>query len=341
MSPQQEYNERRSKLLWLLKAKQVFADADALDGRYNSLKDLALEALRPDAMFVLNPNRKNGQFGLRIEHNGQLAKEQVEVMQDAKELIQDQPGIYSTMLGNAPTGVTSGLAINSLVEQSMVSLGEVNDNYRYARRMVGEALFNLITEDHLMRDLQVRIGQGKKARVIVLNTVDPQTGLPKNQVKDAPVKVGLQDVPSTPAHRLQQQQQISQALQAVGANPDAVILLTSALIDSSDIPNHAEYAQWLRKRSGIPEPGTTDDEQVEAAEMAQQQANAMAQKAQMDALAAKTSKDRASAEQASSAARLNLAKADQITDAIENPPEQAANDEDSLIEGAWKSATSA
>lgn len=341
MSPQQEYNERRSKLLWLLKAKQVFADADALDGRYNSLKDLALEALRPDAMFVLNPNRKNGQYGLRIEHNGQLAKEQVEVMQDAKELIQDQPGIYSTMLGNAPTGVTSGLAINSLVEQSMVSLGEVNDNYRYARRMVGEALFNLITEDHLMRDLQVRIGQGKKARVIVLNTVDPQTGLPKNQVKDAPVKVGLQDVPSTPAHRLQQQQQISQALQAVGANPDAVILLTSALIDSSDIPNHAEYAQWLRKRSGIPEPGTTDDEEIEAAEMAQQQANAMAQKAHMDALAAKTSKDRAAAEQSTSAARLNLAKADQITEQIENPPEQAANDEDSLIEGAWKSATSA
>lgn len=343
ISPQKEYNERRSKLLWLLKAKQVFADADALDTKYNSLKDLALEALRPDAMFVLNPARKNGVQSLRIEANGQLAKEQVEVMQDAKQLIQDQPGIYSTMLGNAPTGVTSGLAINSLVEQSMISLGEVNDNYRYGRRMVGEALFQLIAEDHLVRDLQVRIGQGKKARVIVLNTMDRETGLPMNQVKDAPVKVGLQDVPSTPAHRMQQQQHIAQTLQAVGANPDAVILLTSAMIDSSDIPNHAEYAAWLRKRAGIPEPGTTDDDEVEAVEAAQQQANAVQQKAQLDALAAKTSRDRASAEQASSAARLNLAKADQITDAIENPPppSSAANDEDASIDGAWKQATAA
>lgn len=346
MSPQTEYNERRSKLLWLLKAKQVFADSDALDTKYNSLKDLALEALRPDAMFILNPKRQNGQFGLRVEQNGQLAKEQVEVMNDAKQLIQDQPGIYGTMLGDAPSGITSGLAINSLVEQSMVSLGEVNDNYRYARRMVGEALFNLITEDHMVREMQVRIGQGKKARVIVLNTVDQQTRLPKNQVKDAPVRVGLQDVPSTPAHRMQQQQHLAQTLQAVGANPDAVILLTSALIDSSDIPNHAEYAAWLRKRAGIPEPGTTDDDDIEAVEMAQKQAQAVQAKAQMDALAAKTSRDRAAAEQASSAARLNLAKADQITDAIENPPpvaaeQTAANDEDALIEGAWKQATAA
>jgi hypothetical protein len=208
---------------------------------------------------------------------------------------------------------------------------------------LAEALFNLIAEDHMTHEMQVRIGQGKKARVIVLNTVDPQTRLPKNVVKDAPVNVGLQDVPSTPAHRMQQQQHLAQTLQAVGANPDAVILLTSALIESSDIPNHAEYAQWLRKRAGIPEPGTTDDDQVEAAEMAQQQAQSVQAKAQMDALAARTARERAAAEQASSAARLNLAKADQIIDQIENPPtpEPAANDEDALIEGAWKQATAA
>jgi hypothetical protein len=319
LGPQKEYNERRSKLLWLLKAKQVFADSDALDTKYNNLAELATEALRPDAMFVLDPNRRN-KDGLRIESNGALQKEQVEVMQDAKQLIQDQPGIYSTLLGNAPSGVTSGLAINSLVEQSMVSLGEVNDNYRYSRRMVGEALHELICEDMEAPNLQIRLGTGKKARVVVLNTFDDQ-GLPVNQVKDAPVKVGLQDVPSTPAHRLQQQQTISQALQAVGGLPDAAILLTTALIDSSDIPNHAEYAAWLRKKFGIPEPGTSDDEDNEQAEAQQQQQAMQVQmqqmQQQMEAMAARTAKDQTAAE-------LNAARAQQVavqTQIAAMPPE--------------------
>jgi hypothetical protein len=338
ISPQQEYNERRSKLLWLLKAKQVFVDADALDDKYNSLAELAAEAMRPDAMFVLNPGRLNRPNGLKIEMNGQLQKEQVDVMQDAKQLIQDVPGIYSTMLGDAPTGVTSGLAINSLVEQSMVSLGEVNDNYRYARRMVGEALQSLIGEDLQARDLQMRIGEGKKARVVVLNTMDDM-GLPKNQVKDAPVKVGLHDVPSTPAYRMQQQQSISQALQAVGANPAASVLLTAALIDSSDIPNHAEYASWLRKQAGIPEPGTADDDQAQEQEMQAQQVQAAAMQLQAEAAAAKIARDKAAAEQAQSAAQLNLARAEQVqVDTMLAPAQQQAANENQLIDDALAEA---
>src|SRR5690606_15189263 len=54
IEPQDEFNERRSRLMWLLKAKQVFVDSDALDEKYNTLRDLALEVMRPDAMFVLN-----------------------------------------------------------------------------------------------------------------------------------------------------------------------------------------------------------------------------------------------------------------------------------------------
>jgi hypothetical protein len=338
VGPQQEYNERRSKLLWLLKAKQLFVDSDALDEKYNNLADLATEAMRPDAMFVLRPGRLNRPNGMRIESNGQLQKEQVEVMQDAKQLIQDVPGIYSTMLGNAPTGVTSGLAINSLVEQSMVSLGEVNDNYRYARRMVGEALQALIVEDLQGKDLQMRIGEGKKARVVVLNTVD-ENGLPRNMVKDAPVKVGLHDVPSTPAHRMQQQQTISQALQAVGANPAASVLLTAALIDSSDIPNHAEYAQWLRKQAGIPEPGTADDDQAEAQEAQAQQVQAAAMQLQAEAAVAKIARDKATAAKDETAAQLNLARTEQVqVETMLKPAEVQAANEDQLIEQSLNEA---
>ena len=313
MGPQDEYNERRSKLLWLLKARQVFADSDALDEKFNSLHDLALEALRPDAVFVLNPTRK-GQTGVKIQENGQLAKEQVEVMNDAKQLIQDVPGIYSTMLGNAPAGVTSGLAINSLVEQSLVSLGEVNDNYRYARRMVGEALHNLITEDLGAKDLKLRVGSGRKARQVVLNTVNEE-GLPINQVKDAPVKVGLQDVPSTPAYRMQQQQTISQALQAVGASPAASALLTSMLIETSDLPDKERHAEWLRRTSGIPEADEAD-----GGELPPQQPD--------PTVVAKVEESASKAQLNAANAQLAQARTAEIAQRVANPPleDPAAND---------------
>lgn len=335
LGPQREYNERRSRLLWLLKAKQIFVDNDALDTNYNDFIDLALEAMRPDAMFVLNAARKNKTGGMRIESNGQMQKEQVEVMQDAKQLIQDQPGIYSTMLGNAPAGVTSGLAINSLVEQSLVSLGEVNDNYRYGRRMVGEALQALICDDLTDRDLKLMVGSGRTARVVVLNTFD-DAGLPKNHVKDAPVKVGLQDVPSTPAYRMQQQQQISQALSNLGANPDALAVMSIAFVETMDMPNRDEYATFLRQRAGIPEPGTVDEAQRQQQEEAQKNAMLQAQAA----ATAKIERDKAAAIKDQSVARLNDARVEEIAVQVTTPAMPAAPEvnEDELIEQALAEA---
>ena len=67
----------------------------------------------------------------------------------------------------------------------------MNDNYRFARRAVFEQVLELIAEDHSERDMRVTMGSGESKRVIVLNTWDQQTGAPVNQVKDAPVKVGM------------------------------------------------------------------------------------------------------------------------------------------------------
>lgn len=269
IDPQDEYNERRSRLRWLLRAVQVFVDNDALDEKFNTFKSLALEVMRPDAMFVLKNSRKNSD-ALKVNRNTELAREQVDVMNDAKQLIQDVPGIYSTMLGNAPSGVTSGLAINSLVEQSLVSLGEVNDNYRMSRRAVGECLSELILEDMAQPNMKIEVGTGKKARVVVLNTFSPE-GLPVNHVEDAPVRVGLQDTPSTPAHRQQQQQQLSTAIQGVGNDPIARAVLVPAFIESTDLENRDLYANWMRKKNGVPEPGEADDQR----EAMEQQMEAM------------------------------------------------------------------
>lgn len=286
-APQDEYNERRQRIQWMLKAKQITVDDDALNTDFNTYENLASEAMRPDMMLVLNANRRNSE-AVRIRNDLSLQKEQVEVMQDAKQLIQDVPGIYSTQLGSAPAGVTSGLAINSLVEQGMVSMGELNDNYRHSRRMVFENLLELIAEDHMAAELAVTVGQGQSKRVVVLNTFDPQTKEPVNQVKDAAVRIGLSDVPSTPAFRLQQQQQIATIIGALGGNPQAVAVLTPAFIESTSLENRKQVADDIRRATGLPTAG--DRQALAAAEQQQQQELADTKALQRRALVADVAK---------------------------------------------------
>jgi hypothetical protein len=332
ISPQDEYNERRSRLRWLLKAAQVFIDDDALNENFNNFKDVAREIMRPDSVFVLKAGRRNAQ-GIRVEHNMQLAREQVDVMQDAKQLVQEVPRIYSSMLGDAPTGVTSGLAINSLVEQGMIALGETNDNYRGSRGAVGDALSELILEDLSKPDLQVTLGKGKSARVVVLNTMS-QDGLPQNSVEDAPLTIGLGDVPSTPAHKLQQQQHLAQLLQSVGNDPIARSVLMPDLIESTDLPNREEKARWMREKYGMPDPGQSQDPQQQQAE---QQQKAQAAQLQQRAADAELAIKEAQAKSAASVATLNTVKAAQVVQAINaGPPDPtpgvAANEDDMVAQ---------
>lgn len=274
ISPQDEYNERRQMINWMLKSRQLMIDNDALDTNYNSIKNVQDTAMRPDMMVVLNANRKNAQ-GMTIGNNLSLQKEQVDVMQDAKQLIQEVPRIYSTQLGSAPTGVTSGVAINSLTEAGAIAMGELNDNYRFGRKCVHDQMLDLIVEDHLDEELRVKIGTGQNRRVIVLNSWNPQTGEPMNRVKDAPIKVGLSDIPNSPAFRMQEQQQLATIVQALAGNPQALAILAPAYIESSSLVNREAMAEDLRRLSGM---ATSGDRQAQAAQQQQLQADQQTQK---------------------------------------------------------------
>lgn len=281
ISPQDEYNERRQMINWMLKARQLIVDEDALADKKNNINDIARTMNRPDMVAVLNPNRRNAN-GFQMRNDLQLQKEQVDVMQDAKQLIQEIPRIYATQLGDAPTGVTSGIAINSLTEQGIVAMGELNDNYRFARRMVHEQLLELIIEDHLEENLQVMLGSGDTKRVVVLNTWGPK-GEPINRVKDAPIKVGLSDVPTSPAYRMQEQQQIAAMLTAMRDNPAAMNLLAPIYIEGSSIENRKAVADDLRRATGVPVAG---DRKAQEAARAQQQQQMQKQAAIAESMAA-------------------------------------------------------
>lgn len=270
LSPQDEINARKSKGLWILNSRRVIAEDDSVEDHQRAAEEVA----RPDAYIRLKKNRNpNGMF--KVEHGGELAAQQFQAMQEAKQEISETSGIHKTMMGQA-SGASSGLAINSLVEQGLNTLGEINDNYRFARRMVGEMLFAMLQEDLSDKPVKVTLGDGSSARVVVLNlpAQDPQTGemVLQNNVAKVRARVVLDDIPSTPTFRMQQLQMMTEITKSLP--PDVQAMIIDFVIGATDLPGKEKIIDRLRKGMKLPddtEEGQAAQQQAQQAEQAQQQ----------------------------------------------------------------------
>ena len=163
LSPQDEVNARSARMMWLLKSRRTLIDSDALHEKYNTMSDANRELGRADAFIVTNPNAARGQ--IKVEDNFQLSQQQFQIMQERKQAIQDAAGVYAAMMGQN-SNASSGLAIQSLVEQGVTTLAKINDNYRAARRGVGNALLDLIKED-LTSQAEILVDNGTAKRKVV------------------------------------------------------------------------------------------------------------------------------------------------------------------------------
>jgi hypothetical protein len=274
ISPQDEVNARKSKMLWSLNSRRVVTDADAVLDHNRTANEVA----RSDAYIILNANRKpTSQF--RVDPGGELASQQFQVLQESKQEIAEASGIHKAMQGQT-SGATSGLAINSLVEQGLNTLAEINDNFRYSRRLVGEMLFDLVKQNMMQGPARVTIGEGKNKKVIQLNqqAIDEQTGQPTvmNDVARVKAKVVLDDVPSSPTYRMQQLQMLTEITKSLP--PQLQGFVVDFVIEATDMPGRHALADRLRAAVGIQDP-----EQQAAAQQAQAQ-QAQDQKAMQDKL---------------------------------------------------------
>jgi len=274
ISPQDEVNARKSKMLWSLNSRRVVTDADAVLDHNRAASEVA----RSDAYIILNANRKpTSQF--RVDTGGELASQQFQVLQESKQEIAEASGIHKSMQGQT-SGATSGLAINSLVEQGLNTLAEINDNFRYSRRLVGEMLFDLVKQNLMQGPARVTIGEGKNKKVIQLNqqAIDEQTGQPTvmNDVARVKAKVVLDDVPSSPTYRMQQLQMLTEITKSLP--PQLQGFVVDFVIEATDMPGRHALADRLRAAVGIQDP-----EQQAAAQQAQAQ-QAQDQKAMQDKL---------------------------------------------------------
>jgi len=295
MSPQDEVNARRAKMMWLLSQKRVQIDNDYLDRKYQTLSDASRELARADSFLVTNPNRLN-KDGMKIDENLELGQFQFRLLEESKGAVQQAGGVYSAMLG-APSNVTANSAMQTLIEQGTITLAEINDNYTFARRVVGDMLVDLILEDLENKRTPVMVESGTSKRTILLNNpaVDKQTGQKylENSTAAARVKCGMMDVPTTPSYRAHQLVQLSEIAKSLP--PEIQAIVVPFIIEVTDLPRRKEIAKLLRDRLGIPLDPDTPEGQAELKkqqEMAQkaaqlQERKLMAEVAEQEAKTAK------------------------------------------------------
>lgn len=277
MPAQDEINHRRSKLTWLLNIKRVVKDADALSGM--SDQQMMDELGRADGVVNLDPDRKNVN-AFKIETETGIAAQQFQVLTESQKLIQDVAGVYSAFLGQE-SGAKSGVAIDSLVEQGTVTLAELNDNYRFARQLVGELLLANIVSDIGNREKEVRINVNspKKTKTIVLNQREIGDGGKEtinNSVLRTKTRVVLSDITQTPGYRQQMNLMLMDMVSKLPAEYQAAMI--EMVVETSDLSNRDEVLAQLRKISGsVDESELTPEEQQAIAEQkaAQDQAKAL------------------------------------------------------------------
>lgn len=305
---QDEVNFRRIKLTWLLQAKRVIMDEDATQLSDNELME---QIERPDGIIKLNPARKNQKSVadvFRVEQDFQVASQQFQVMQESEKLIQDTMGVYSAFLGQ-DSNASSGVAISNLVEQGATTLAEINDNYQFACQQVGRLLLAYLLDDlKKRRNHAVVINRDDRQRrqTIVLNA-EGDNGELTNDISRLNTHIALAPVQQTPAFKVQLAQRMSEVIQGLPPQVQAVVL--DLWVNLLDVPQKQEFVERIRAALGTPKsPDEMTPEEQEAA--AQQQALEQQQaELQMREMTGRVAKLEAEAARARAAAQRDNAGA--------------------------------
>jgi hypothetical protein len=254
--PQDQILDLDILLYEVLNSVKVEVDNDALDLSQNTYQEVANNISSLRSMTVLNAQRRNAN-GFKVTREHALAAQVFQLVEERKHRIEAVSGVYRAMLG-ASTQATSGVAISNLVEQGSTVLAEPNDNFRYARRLVGEQLLAFIKHDMLGKQIAVTLKQSSQRKTVYFNREILTDSGPaiENDIETAQVRVVLEDIPSTPSFRAQQLQAFTQIVQT--APPAYQAVLYPAMLELSDVPNRHELADQLRKAGGLADP----DQQV-------------------------------------------------------------------------------
>lgn len=278
---QDEINARNTKMIWLLAAKRVTMTEGVTK---DSPETVRREAARPNAQHVLDPQKMQQGGIFKVETDFQLNAQQYSALQDKRQSLKNVAGVYASFEGSTK-GNISGIAANTLVEQSTQTLAETFDSYQFARRQVGNLLMSMIIEDigdkqtDIKIDNEINGSKTVKLNVPTPHPADPNQTILTNDVQRARLRVSLSDVPSTASYRNQRLMALTEITKSLPPQYQGLVL--DFVMAATDLPERGEIVKRLRKALslGDQEPPKTPEEQKAAADA---QAAAEAQAALQD-----------------------------------------------------------
>ncbi len=242
---QDEINARISKMQWLLSATRTIRTEGAYAG---SDDDLRYEVGRPDADIVLDPQKMKDGGVFKIDRDNDLNQQQYQRLIDCRESIKRVSNIHDAYMGKQGEA-KSGVALDTLVEQSTQGLAEINVNFKQGRRDVGDLLLSLIIEDMGSEPQEVVIPASvtNPKKVVKINEPAEEQGVKylDNDIQRVMLRVELADVPSTPTYRAQQLQTLGAVLETMP--PHYQVVGFPFLLSLMDIPNREEFLTAIKE----------------------------------------------------------------------------------------------
>lgn len=254
--PQDAYNKRISKSLFILSTNKVIME----EGAVKDIDEFREEVSRPDAIIV---KRKGAELTLNTDRDLSAAHLQL-AAQDA-EMIQMVSGITDENMGRE-TNARSGKAIQARQSQGALATAELFDNLRLTVQLQGEIQLSnveqFVTEQKMFRITDQKGNTEFKSM---------NDGLPENDIAHtkADFIVAQQDFRET-----MRMAQTEMLFDLVGKLPPEVGLqMLDLVVDLMDIKNKDEIVARLRKINGQRDPDAelSEQEKAEAAKAAQAQ----------------------------------------------------------------------
>jgi hypothetical protein len=277
--PQEDYNKRASKALWILSTNRVIME----DGAVQDIEDLRQEVSRPDSIIV---TKRGAEF--QLSSDAALASEHVGLMERDHMHIQSSSGVTDELMGRK-TNAVSGVAIEARQQQGSVTTAEIFDNLRFAKQLHGQKMLSL-AEQWIAEPRVLRL-TGAKGQLEWLNINEPELQ------EDGSVRF-LNDITAEQAdfivseqdfHASQRSAMLDSLMNVLSKlPPELSVKLLPQILELSDIPNRDEFIAELRQLLGLPKPETqlSDEErQAQQQEMEAQAATQQNQSALAEAMA--------------------------------------------------------
>lgn len=309
---QDEINTRKAKAAWAIDAHTIIADHDAV----KNWDDARTQVNRRNGIILLDGDNKGARF--EIDRHPGTTQENIELYESAKATIGYIHGLDAPFAGSPSNPGQSGIAQQTLIQQSIAALGIPLDNYRQSRKRVLNLLVDRLIAEIGGEPTTINYEHASGARKSVTLNVPVQIEdgtvetLSPRAIK---TQLVLDETPSTTTYRQQQFLQIVDTMRSLP--PQLQTVLAPAMIELSELPNRKMWAGIAKKLAGSAEPQNEQEaQQMQAAQQqAEQEKQAQLQLAQR-AAEAKIAVDEAKAQQIQAQTQDSLQKMEALMQEI-------------------------